>query len=59
LVISSAAKSLIAAVLGVAKEKYRRVAWIYASVFWNLLVRNPIRVKGWRYNASTSPRSTA
>jgi len=59
LLVSSATKSLIAVVLGVAKEKYRGVARIYASVFWNLLVRNPIRVKGWRYNASTSPSNAA
>jgi GT2 family glycosyltransferase len=59
LLLSCATKSLIAAVLGVAKGKYRDVARIYASVFWNLLFRNPIRVKGWRFNASTSPSNAA
>jgi N-acetylglucosaminyl-diphospho-decaprenol L-rhamnosyltransferase len=52
LLTSSAARSLTAAVLGLVRAKYRQSARIYASVFWNLLVRNPIRVKGWRYSTS-------
>jgi len=52
LLVSAALKSLIAAFLGIVKTKYRETASIYARVFWNLLARNPIRLKGWRYGAS-------
>jgi GT2 family glycosyltransferase len=45
LIISSGLRTLLAAGLGVARERYRSVARIYARVFWNLLVLNPIRVK--------------
>jgi len=48
LLTSAALKSLAATCLGVAKAKYRKTASIYARVFWNLLVRNPILVRGWR-----------
>jgi GT2 family glycosyltransferase len=52
LIISSATRSVIAAMLGITRERYRSVARIYAAVFWSLLVRNPIRVKGWRFSIS-------
>ena len=51
LLMSSALRSVIAAILGVTKEHYRTVARMYASVFWSLLVRNPIRAKRWRFSA--------
>jgi|SRR6267378_4261549 len=56
LIIAAAARVVIAAVLGIREERYRNVARIYASVCWNLLVQNPIRVKGWRFTSSM-PRS--
>jgi N-acetylglucosaminyl-diphospho-decaprenol L-rhamnosyltransferase len=55
LIISSAIRSVTAALLGVTKERYRNVARIYGNVFWSLLVRNPIRVKGWRFTSSMPP----
>src|SRR5262249_31397830 len=54
LLTSAALKSFIAALFGVVKAKYRKTAWIYARVFWNLLTSNPIRAKGWRYNDSAT-----
>jgi GT2 family glycosyltransferase len=59
LLVSAALKSLTAAFLGMVKAKYRETASIYARVFWNLLARNPIRVKGWRYGASAARSSAA
>jgi len=47
LIVSSAARAVIAAILGITKKQYRDVARIYANVFWNLLVRNPIRAKAY------------
>jgi len=52
LIVSSAARLLTAALLGFTKERYRNVARIYGKVFWSLLVRNPIRVKGGRFTSS-------
>jgi GT2 family glycosyltransferase len=46
LIVSSAARTVIAGILGVKNKQYRDVARIYASVLWSLLVRNPIRPKG-------------
>ena len=45
LIFSSAARVVIAEILGLKKKQYREIARIYARVFWNLLVRNPIRAK--------------
>ena len=45
LIVSSALRAMIAAIFGIKEKQYREVARIYASVFWNLLVRNPIRTK--------------
>jgi GT2 family glycosyltransferase len=45
LIASSAARTVIAAILGVKKKQYRDVARLYGAVFWNLLVRNPIHPK--------------
>jgi GT2 family glycosyltransferase len=45
LILSSAARVVIAEILGLKKKQYREIARIYARVFWNLLVRNPIRAK--------------
>jgi N-acetylglucosaminyl-diphospho-decaprenol L-rhamnosyltransferase len=56
LITSSAMRSVTAALLSVTKVRYRNVARIYGNVFWSLLVRNPIRVKGWRFTSSM-PRS--
>lgn len=42
LLTSSAFRVVVAAVLSVFKKQYRAVCGIYARVFWNLLVRNPI-----------------
>ena len=53
LIVSAGARSAIAAVLGVAKKRHRNVARIYGTVFWNLIARNPIRTKGWRFHAAT------
>jgi GT2 family glycosyltransferase len=53
LIISSGLRFILAACLGVIMERYRAIARIYASVFWNLLVRNPIRVKGGRFSILT------
>jgi GT2 family glycosyltransferase len=47
LIVSSAARAVIAAILSIKKKQYRDVARIYASVFWNLLARNPIRAKAY------------
>lgn len=55
LVSAAAARVVVAAVLGITTKHHRNVARIYARVFWNLLVRNPIRVKGWRFTSSTPP----
>jgi hypothetical protein len=55
LIVSSAARSAIAAILGVTRKQYRSVARIYATVLWNLLIHNPIRLKGWRFGTSTPP----
>jgi len=52
LIIAAAARAVIAAILGIAEKRYRSVARIYASVFWSLLVRNPIRVNGWRLSTA-------
>lgn len=54
LIVAAAARVVIAALLGIVKKRYRNVARIYASVFWNLLVRNPIRGNGLRLSASAS-----
>jgi GT2 family glycosyltransferase len=51
LMISSGLRSVAAAILGVTMERYKIVARIYASVFWSLVVRNPIRAKRWRFSA--------
>jgi GT2 family glycosyltransferase len=42
LIVSSAARAAIAAILGIRVKQYRVVARIYGGVFWNLLVSNPI-----------------
>jgi N-acetylglucosaminyl-diphospho-decaprenol L-rhamnosyltransferase len=55
LIVSSAARSAIAAILGVTRKQYRSVARIYATVLWNLLIHNPIRLKGWRFGTSAPP----
>jgi len=47
LIVSSAARAVIAAILGIKMKQYRDVARIYARVFWNLLARNPIRPKAY------------
>jgi GT2 family glycosyltransferase len=47
LIVSSAARTVIAAILSIKKKQYRDVARIYARVFWNLLARNPIRPKAY------------
>jgi GT2 family glycosyltransferase len=52
LIISCAARVLIAAMLGVKNKRYRIVARRYASVLWSLLVRNPIRLKGYRFSTA-------
>jgi len=52
LIIAAAARVVIAAILGITKKKYRSVARIYASVFWSLMVRNPIRANTWRLGTS-------
>jgi GT2 family glycosyltransferase len=45
LIVSSAARAVIGAILGVRKKQYRDTARIYVGVFWSLLVRNPIGQK--------------
>jgi GT2 family glycosyltransferase len=55
LIISSATRSAVATILGVMRKQYRSVARIYATVLWNLLIHNPIRMKGWRFGTSTPP----
>jgi hypothetical protein len=52
LITSAAARIVIAALLGITTKRYRSVARIYASVFWSLLVRNPIRANTWRLGTS-------
>jgi GT2 family glycosyltransferase len=52
LIISAAARVVTASILGIVSKKYRSVAGMYARVFWDLLVRNPIRVNGWRLSTS-------
>jgi N-acetylglucosaminyl-diphospho-decaprenol L-rhamnosyltransferase len=47
LIVGSAARAAIAAILGIKKKQYRDVARIYANVFWSLLVRNPMRAKAY------------
>ena len=46
--LAAAARVVIAGVLGIARKRYRTVARIYASVLWELLVRNPIHANGMR-----------
>lgn len=45
LLMAAAARVVTGAIVGIAKKRYRSVARIYARVFWDLLVRNPIRAK--------------
>jgi GT2 family glycosyltransferase len=55
ILISVAVRILVAATLSVFKKQYRAVCGIYARVFWNLLVRNPI----WSREFHPSRGSTA
>lgn len=48
LLTSIAGRVLAAAALSVFKKQYRTTCGIYARVFWNLLVRNPIWGRGFR-----------
>lgn len=48
---AAAARVVIACVLGIVKKRYRTVARVYASVFWGLLTRNPIRLDSGRSGA--------
>ena len=42
LLTATAARMATAAAVGIVSEYYRNVARIYARVFWNLVIRNPI-----------------
>jgi GT2 family glycosyltransferase len=55
LVGAAATKTLTAAVMGIVNKRYRSVANIWARVFWNLMVDNPMR--SGRAGFSASPRS--
>lgn len=55
LLTSTAVRILVAAALSVFKKRYRTTCGIYARVFWNLLVRNPI----WSREFHPPRRSTA
>ena len=55
LLISSAARVMIAAALGIFDEKYRSIARIYARVSWSLLFHNPIAAMAWRPSGAVSP----
>jgi hypothetical protein len=57
LLVSSGIRSIVAATMGVFVPRYRRTARIYGSVFWSLLVRNPMTTKGWRFGTAASPES--
>jgi GT2 family glycosyltransferase len=57
LLASSGIRSIVAATMGAFVPRYRRTARIYGSVFWSLLVRNPMTTKGWRFGTAASPES--
>jgi GT2 family glycosyltransferase len=54
---AAAVRVVIAGILSVAKKRYRRIAGIYAQVFWSLIVRNPIWSGG--SSAPTPPPASA
>ena len=43
---AAAARVVVAGTLSVPNKRYRRIAGIYAQVFWSLIVRNPIWSRG-------------
>jgi N-acetylglucosaminyl-diphospho-decaprenol L-rhamnosyltransferase len=57
LLVSSGLRFVIATAIGIFKQRYRSIARIYASVFWSLLVRSPLRANGWRLRGSVAPKS--
>src|ERR1700722_8900723 len=57
LLTAAATKTVTAAILGIAKKRYRNIARMYARLFWHLVVKNPIR--GGRAGLSASPGSAA
>jgi len=54
LLIAAVARVAIAAILGIASERYRNIARTYARVSWSLIVRNPI----WSGQSKLSASST-
>lgn len=57
LLVSSGMRAIMAAAAGLALPHYRSTARIYGSVFWSLLVRNPVVTKNWGSRISTSAKS--
>ena len=62
LLASSGMRAIVAAAMGLFQPRYRRTSRIYGSVFWSLLVSNPITIRGRRSGtlaSANTPGSTA